>query len=225
MLQDIKTISRGMVNCYLVSTDSGYFLIDTGLASKRAEIDKEIENAGCRSGNLVLIIVTHGDYDHAGNAAYFRQKYGARIVIHPAESIAVEKGDMLLNRKRMTFFKRMLARMVIPVVTKLRTFDRFKADIFVEDGYDISGYGLEANIWHIPGHSRGSIGIITINGDFFCGDLLSSGRKPSLNSLIDDLAEANASVEKLLSLKIDTVYPGHGRPFPMALFHDSTDTL
>jgi len=29
---------------------------------------------------------------------------------------------------------------------------------------------------------------------------------------------ANASAEKLKSLEINTVYPGHGKPFPMELF-------
>jgi hypothetical protein len=35
---------------------------------------------------------------------------------------------------------------------------------------------------------------------------------------MDDLAAANTSVEKLSSLEIDTVYPGHGKPFPMDEF-------
>ena len=33
-----------------------------------------------------------------------------------------------------------------------------------------------------------------------------------------DLVAANASVERLKSLNIHTVYPGHGKPFPMELF-------
>jgi hydroxyacylglutathione hydrolase len=35
---------------------------------------------------------------------------------------------------------------------------------------------------------------------------------------MDDLAAANASVESLKSLTINTVYPGHGEPFPMETF-------
>jgi len=35
---------------------------------------------------------------------------------------------------------------------------------------------------------------------------------------MDDLSAANASVEKLKKLRIKTVYPGHGKPFPMELF-------
>jgi len=96
--------------------------------------------------------------------------------------------------------------------------ERFKPDLYVEDGYDFSGSGFDAKVLHLPGHSKGSIGILTAGGDLFCGDLLENKDKPVLNSIMDDLATANASVEKLKSLKINTVYPGHGKPFPMGLF-------
>jgi glyoxylase-like metal-dependent hydrolase (beta-lactamase superfamily II) len=67
----------------------------------------------------------------------------------------------------------------------------------------------------IPGHSRGSIGLLTADGDLFVGDLLVNTKRPVLNSIMDDRAAAQASVEKLKSLKIKTVYPGHGAPFSM----------
>ena len=35
---------------------------------------------------------------------------------------------------------------------------------------------------------------------------------------MDDLSAANASVEKLKKLRVKTVYPGHGKPFPMEQF-------
>jgi glyoxylase-like metal-dependent hydrolase (beta-lactamase superfamily II) len=35
---------------------------------------------------------------------------------------------------------------------------------------------------------------------------------------MDDLAAAHASVEELKALAVDTVYPGHGKPFPMEQF-------
>jgi hydroxyacylglutathione hydrolase len=55
----------------------------------------------------------------------------------------------------------------------------------------------------------------------FCGDLLTNGDRtdqPKLNSIIDDTVLANASVKKLRNSKTNTVYPGHGKPFPMEAF-------
>ena len=82
MSQEIKTIKSGGVYCYLVKTGDGYILIDTGLPNKRADLEKELESAGCKPGNLKLIILTHGDYDHADNCAYLWDKYGTKIAMH-----------------------------------------------------------------------------------------------------------------------------------------------
>jgi hypothetical protein len=43
-------------------------------------------------------------------------------------------------------------------------------------------------------------------------------RKPALEFFIDDLAAANASIKKLSSLNVTTVYPGHRRLFPWDQF-------
>jgi len=220
MPQEIKTISLflpyklGSVNCYLIKTDTGYILIDTGVSNKRTDIEKELESAGCKPGNLKLIVLTHGDFDHTGSAAYLRKKFGTKIAMHYDDSGMVERGNMFFNRKK----GNILIRMVVPIIFGFSKSKRFKPDLYIEDGYDLSEYGFDAKVLYIPGHSKGSIGILTAGGDLFCGDLLENTDKPVLNSLIDDLAAANASVEKLKKLKINTVYPGHGKPFPMELF-------
>jgi glyoxylase-like metal-dependent hydrolase (beta-lactamase superfamily II) len=220
MPQEIKTISLllpyhlGSVNCYLIETDTGYVLIDAGGSNKRTDLEKELESAGCKPGYLKLIVLTHGDFDHTGNAAYLRKKFGTKIAMHHDDSGMVERGDMFWNRKKPFI----LIRMMVPILFGFGKSDRFKPDLYIEDGYDLSEYGFDAKILHIPGHSKGSIGILTAGGDLFCGDLLEKKDKPVLNSIMDDSAAANTSVEKLKSLEINTVYPGHGKPFPMELF-------
>jgi glyoxylase-like metal-dependent hydrolase (beta-lactamase superfamily II) len=88
MSTEIKTISSslpyrlGNVNCYLIETDTGCILIDAGGSNKRTNIEKELESAGCNPGNLKLIVLTHGDFDHTGNAAYLRKKFGTKIAMH-----------------------------------------------------------------------------------------------------------------------------------------------
>jgi len=231
MLQEIKTIRLplpyhlGSVNCYLIATDIGYILIDTGGSNKRTDLEKELESAGCRPGNLKLIVITHGDFDHTGNAAYLRKKFGTRIAMHENDSGMLEHGNMFWNRKKGNFLI-FLIRKIAPILIRFGKSDRCKPDLTFDDGYDLSEYGFDAKVLSIPGHSRGSIGILTAGGDpsagsgqaLFCGDLLDNTDKPVLNSIMDDSAAANASVEKLKSLKINTVYPGHGKPFPMELF-------
>ena len=217
MLPEIKTITLalpyhlGSVNCYLIKLDIGYILIDTGSSNQRHKIEEELHNAGCRPGDLKLIVLTHGDFDHTGNAAYLRQRFGASIAMHADDAAMLEQGDMFLNRKS----PNRLVRQLVPILFRFGQSERCKPDLLVEAGYDLSGYGYDAKILLIPGHSQGSIGILTTNGDLFVGDLLENTKQPAFNSIMDDLAAARASVEKLKGLKVKTIYPGHGQPFSL----------
>lgn len=210
-------LKMGTVNCYLIETETGYILVDTGSSNTCADLEKALESAGCRHGDLDLIVITHGDFDHTGNAATLREKFGAKIAMHAADSAMAERGDMFSNRKKANAFTHVMA----PVISTLFGFGksrRFCPDLYLDEGDSFTEYGLEAQVLHIPGHSQGSIGVLTADGDFICGDLLENTEKPALDSIMDDLEMANASIERLKSLDIGTVYPGHGQPFPMEEF-------
>jgi len=218
MLQEIKTITFGGVNCYLITIDKGFILIDTGFSKNREEIEKELESADCKPGTLKLIVLTHGDFDHSGNCAYLREKYGAKIAMHHADKGMVEHGDLFYNRN-VNFLKKALGKIIVFFLrTSLKENDRFTPDIYVEDGYDLSTFGFDARVIHIPGHSKGSIGVLTNTSALFCGDLLQNTKKPAKNAMIVDNEAFDASVEKLKQLKINTAYPGHGKPFQMEQF-------
>jgi len=219
-MANIKTITLslalglGTVNCYLVGTGTGFCLIDTGSSNRRADLERELSTAGCTPGLLKLIVLTHGDFDHTGNAAYLREKLGARIAMHRDDLGMAERGDMFWNRSR----GNALLRLVSPILFGFSRANRFRPGLFLQDGDDLAAYDLDARILSLPGHSRGSIGILTAAGDLFCGDLLENSKEPAINSIMDDPAGCEASVARLQDFEIGTVYPGHGEPFPMAAF-------
>jgi len=125
-----------------------------------------------------------------------------------------ERGDMFWNRSSGNTLLRRLS----PLLFGFSRANRFKPDRFLEDGDGLSAYGFHARAVSIPGHSRGSIGILTAEGHLFCGDLLENAKEPALGSIMDDAAAGEASLEKLSALPIDTVYPGHGEPFAIRPF-------
>jgi hydroxyacylglutathione hydrolase len=215
MASVISIIGLGGVNCYLVTAGDGFVLIDTGTPEKRAHLDRELENAGCPPEKLRLIVLTHGDYDHAGNAAYLREKHGAKIAIHREDSGRVECADWSWNLKPKPDRFALLFR-VVSFFIRPGKFDVFEPDVLVEDGQSLTDYGLDATVLHLPGHTRGSIGILTSGNDLFCGDLMNSMGRPGLHFFIDDMAAARASLERLRTLGVGTVYPGHGKPFRLA---------
>jgi hydroxyacylglutathione hydrolase len=71
---------------------------------------------------------------------------------------------------------------LVSVLRKLRknkiNLNKFKRDIFLQDGQSLQEYGFNASVIHLPGHTKGSIAILTDQGDLFSGDTLVNMRKP-----------------------------------------------
>jgi glyoxylase-like metal-dependent hydrolase (beta-lactamase superfamily II) len=200
------------VTSYLLHTEIGYFLIDTGIAKRRRLFESALQTAGCQPHDLKLILITHGHTDHVGNAAYLRDTYEAKIAMHRADARIVESGDMFIDTHR-----GIMIRLISGVMKLLglNDYERFTPDIYLEDNLDLSEYGFDAQVIHTPGHSKGSISIRTREGDVFCGDLLINTKTPAKNTLIQNADVLDASVEKLRALVTSTIYPGHGKPFTM----------
>ena len=207
----------GTVNCFLLQAGQGFVLIDTGSPNARDELEQELARAGCTPGTLTLIVLTHGDFDHTGNASYLRETFGAKIAMHQDDTGMAERGDMFWNRSSGNPVMRSLA----PILFRFGKAHRFTPDLLFGEGQDLAAYGLDARVLSLPGHSKGSIGILTAAGGLFCGDLLENRKQPVRNSLMDDKAACEVSIERLDALSISTVYPGHGEPFPMEQFSAS----
>lgn len=202
-------LKMGSVNCYLIKTNNGFILIDSGAKNKRHELEKRIIDAGCAVSDLKLIVLTHGDFDHTGNAAYLRRRFDAPIAMHPADAVMLSAGDMFASRHQSNFLFRKLA----PAMFGFGRSERCQPDILLQDGDDLSAYGLHAGIVSLPGHSLGSIAVLTEDGDLFCGDLLENIKNPAFNTIMDDGTAARASLEKLRTMNVNKVHPGHGEPF------------
>jgi glyoxylase-like metal-dependent hydrolase (beta-lactamase superfamily II) len=213
MADSIVRLDLGMVNVYLVANEDGFFLIDTGFGTHRARVDALLRGAGCRANDLKLIVVTHGDADHAANAAYLRTCYGAKIAMHRTEAPAVERGNMFLSRGTLSFSHRLMK----PVMSlfRLRKRDRFAPDVLLEDGDRLDAYGWNAVALHVPGHTVGSLAILTDDGHLFSGDFLENRRGPSIATFVDDRVALMESFRRVEQLPIRTVHPGHGAPFSL----------
>jgi glyoxylase-like metal-dependent hydrolase (beta-lactamase superfamily II) len=219
MSQEITTISLDGTNCYLVKTDSGYSLIDTNFPFQRSKLEEALEREGCKPGNLKLIAITHGDIDHTGNCAYLREKYKAKIAMHEGDTEMCMKDGITRDRGEMPqdfplplmilWLLRGFLRFVIGQMLWRKPFDRFEPDLLLQEDQSLAEYGFDAKILYTPGHSKGSISILTDSGDLFCGDMFNNIRGRILKSIDKD------RFEKLKELRIETVYPGHGEPFSM----------
>ena len=209
MSKGIKIIDVGGVNCYLLEADDGFVLIDSGFSTKRKFLDKVLKKALNKPGEapkkLKFVILTHGDPDHAGNCKFLRENYGAKIAMHFEDSKMVEKGDMSWNRKSKPDKISFTFRLVTLTFSKNSVFDTFKPDIYLQDGQNLAEFGLSVKVIHLPGHSKGSVGVLTNEGDLFCGDLIYNF---AAFSYIDNLDDFNKSITILKKIEINILYPG-----------------
>ena len=92
----------------------------------------------------------------------------------------------------------------------------------LEDGDRLDEYRLDATVLHVPGHSAGSIAVLTADGVLFSGDFLENRTRPSLATLVDDAEALKASFDRVRQLDVRIVYPGHGKSFTMDEMGNST---
>jgi hydroxyacylglutathione hydrolase len=151
--------------------------------------------------------------DHVGNCAKLQEKYKCKIAMHKDDSLMVENG-LLLKRKA-----RSLTAKVFSIIRRLFrrkfTFDKFKPDVYLSEGQNLNEYGFNAKVLHIPGHTKGSIGILTDDGNLFAGDTFTNKRKPEIANYIENHLELENSINRLKKMNIKMIYPGHGKPFEM----------
>jgi glyoxylase-like metal-dependent hydrolase (beta-lactamase superfamily II) len=218
MIDQIQTIRLPMfwniasVNCYLIKTSHGFILIDAGMPSSRKVIMQALESAGCRPGGLRLIVITHGDFDHTGSAATLRAEYGAQIAMHPGDAGMADHADMFWNRERGRGSR--LWGAIVPILFGFTQKNQFAPDLLLQEGDDLAPYGLPACVLSLPGHSSGSIGILTSAGDLFCGDLLMNDKANPYPGF-GNPAGFTKSIRRLKGMPIRLVYPGHGPAFSM----------
>jgi hydroxyacylglutathione hydrolase len=218
MTSVIRTINLGFVNCYLIHTSDGFILVDIGIPGSRGNLEKSLASAGCKPENLKLIILTHGDIDHSGSAAYFREKYQSKIAMHRGDAVMVEGAEMRPKRKVTSPIMRMMhviMRLTGSTEKMVTRFERFKPDIDLEEGQSLQAYGLDAAVLHIPGHTAGSIAILTGCGELTSGDTLENRGSPRPAGIIPDEIEFAATLKRMAKLNVTTVFPGHGKPFRM----------
>ena len=229
MTSNIIRIDLNGVNCYLSKNENGFILFDTGghlvmdreFTNRRELLLNELYAAGCTRDNLNLIVLTHGDSDHAGNAAYLQEHFNALIAMHRhdielIQNPTLEKWMESFQYNSLELQQAFLCHEeLIRKITKkvLDDFECFTPNVLLEDGANLSSYGLNSTVIHVPGHTKGSIAILTDSGDLIVGDTFINVDKPSYAPNADNFVQLSESIDRLKKFEIRTLYPGHGKPF------------
>jgi len=213
MADQIEVVDLGMVNAYLLKAGDGFVLVDTGLPTKWDPLVSHLKASGALPDKLKLVVITHGDLDHTGGAARLQKEYNARVAIHPADADQVEKGAMLEREMTNPVFKVIMKLRRLRMRGSMPAYPTFTPDVLLSDGESLEPYGVDATILHLPGHTPGSIALLFPNGDIIAGDTVSNMIRPGTSPFVHDRQAMAASLDKLKSLDLKTIFPGHGKPF------------
>jgi len=87
---------------YLIETEEGPILIETGPMSTFENLKNGIEKLGYKVQDIANILLTHIHFDHAGAAWKFAE-HGAKIFVHPIGVPHLQHPDKLWNSAAMIY--------------------------------------------------------------------------------------------------------------------------
>lgn len=182
---NVQTFVVGMLetNCYVARSirTSEAIIIDPGFES-RSEAAQLINYLEAEKLKIKFIINTHGHSDHVSGDLFLKEKYDVPICIHEKDAAAIEGFDE----------------------------SALPADVFLKDHDELQFGGEALKVLHTPGHSPGSICLLS-EELAFTGDTLFAGGIGRTDLLGGSERDMKPSLKKLLHLPDGlTVYPGHG---------------
>jgi glyoxylase-like metal-dependent hydrolase (beta-lactamase superfamily II) len=214
----VQRIEVRETNCYLVQGHGGVVLIDPGPPGSAQAVIAGAQAAGVEPAGVRLILVSHGHLDHYGASAEIKAWCGAPVAAHPiAPEFSRERRNALPPAQTL---RGSLVRWFYLLLAPLTRLAPLETDVDLEDGADLSPYGLEARTVHLPGHSPGSLGVLTAEDDLFSGDLFVNYAVPSQPIYLSDSKAWQRSYQRIQGLAPRTVYVGHGEPFPGTALDD-----
>ena len=208
----IHRIAVHETNCYLVQGAEGTVMIDAGPRGAARKIIAGTEAAGVSPQDIRLIFITHGHLDHYGAAGDIKAWCGAPVTTYHSEPFfSQDKRNALPPAQTL---RGSIVRWLYLLLSPLFPFAPLEPDILLDDSADLSSYGVDARAILVPGHSPGSLAVVTTEGDVFVGDLFVNYSVPSQPIYLSDRKAWQQSYERIQALKPRMVYVGHGEPFP-----------
>jgi len=193
---------------YVLRGTQGDMLIDTGMEGCLDQIVSWIEENGFI---IQWVFLTHGHFDHSWNAAFFREKYGAKVLLHEKDkALLYESGFVPLKASsEETEYATACANALAsnhPV--NFCKIDRYITD---QDTLYLREIGFDADIVMLPGHTEGSMGILQ-GRVLYCGDAVSAKGGDYFTAMFgEDVDSIYLSEKKIFDLNPLIIAPGHGK--------------
>jgi glyoxylase-like metal-dependent hydrolase (beta-lactamase superfamily II) len=173
------------------------------------EQHKDIVISACKGRDVRLIVLTHGHLDHIQNAAALSKELNAPIAIHKADYELANN-----NMAEIMYADNFMGKLIVYMNTKMLArvkIEPFEPDVYLNDGDTLDGYGVRATVVGLPGHTKGSVGVLVEDTDLFVGDALMNMVRPRKTLLYGNKDDMFKSCSRISTYKGVTVHFGHGK--------------
>jgi len=196
-----------LVDChiYLIDGRDELALIDTGVGIEVEKIFANIEEDGFDPTKVKKVILTHIHADHAGGCREMKERLGCTIFAPKNEINLLERGTdeelgLILAKQS-------------GIYSPDYVFSHCSVDVAVSNGDTIRVGELQLKAISIPGHSPGSTCYFLEHRGkriLFTGDVVFyDGKIGLLNYWGSNLADYRSYINRLASLSVDVLLPGH----------------
>jgi glyoxylase-like metal-dependent hydrolase (beta-lactamase superfamily II) len=203
-------------------------LIDTGNPGMESykQLKKELSQYGLSITDIDLIILTHMHTDHSGGVSLIQNEVNVPVFVHEQAKFVIEGGLTEYNRIEGFFTSFMEQCGAEPFSHKyIHEYEEenWKNVHYLKDGDTVHAGGFPFEVVYVPGHSQSDIILWDpLTGNTLAGDHLIASISvnafiepppPGCNGRPKPLLDYRQSFEKVRSLPLSTIYPGHGEIF------------
>lgn len=204
LYDDLNMINCDKVHCYVVKSDDGDILIDTGEARYRDSIEMWLLNY-----NIKKILLTHGHSEAAGNAKYFSELFGAKIYMSKDDYDLVSGSSprnsysVGITGAAMNYFAEK---------RKAKPVELFDVHRFIDEDTDLtSELGTDCRVYSAEGHTKGSLAYL-FGKDLYIGDAVMNLVYPCFPSVCESPKRAREFITRIRDIAPERILFTHGEP-------------
>lgn len=206
---EISHVLNGKSNSYLICSENGNVLVDTGKTSAFIQLQKNIKTLMLPKKNIDLLILTHTHFDHCQNANAIKEHYQCKIIASDMETVFSQQGYTPLPNGTFAI-SRFISKLGKMFGKRRFSYQPFIIDRKITGETILEGYPIK--IIPTPGHSKGSVSVIVDNEIALVGDtLFGVFRNSVFPPFSDDVPEMIRSWGHLLETDCSCFLPGHGK--------------
>jgi hydroxyacylglutathione hydrolase len=219
-VDEVRCLKLGVTNCYLLSCEGGYLLVDTSYPGMYRSFLRKLRRMGIDISEIKYLLLTHHHDDHAGFAAELVRNTGARVLVHRKGLPFLQKGEAENTSRGVNQCVSVLFWLFALVHKYTYPPLVLAQDDHIIDGDDFSllkRIGIDGVILHTPGHTEDSISVLLSDGRAIVGDaamdFMSICRTRHRPVVLQDGDEVYRSWKKLADHGARVIHPAHGKPF------------